>query len=476
MMIFKGQKGSITERRSLTKNAINISSKNNFNNISVYKRKPNISKRKDNNTNRIINKNNEVYNKIIRGDTIKISLIDNNKNEKKLDSKALKINLEDIINKTKNNKESNLLYPTTSRFDRNIKERYLSKFFIEKVINMNSYQNIEKNDNKYYGTERYQSKKNKSSRNIFIKFENNKNDNNSGLIRNKSMISLGNENKYEIEIRLLEKKLKMLQKTNNKLKVKLFNIKTEQTRAKQNAKKENIISKIIEVYNQYIKKNKCQINNEINLEQNSSILNFKNIILNIMDWKFNYENKLMIEQFYSAINSCFNKCSGEKNLKNCIAAIKILLKKRIELIKEINEMKLYYEKNKIYQIYLKSLCKKNNFQNLMQLEKYLIKVFYKFNEEFQKLIKLKNIVLQNNKKKKIPSNKKHKIKKELNSYNKTLTRRNNSAININKNSRNIDKIYDYYKEPLNDELFFTFRENRQNNYKYNFYPIDYKLI
>ena len=475
-MIFKWQKGSITERRSLTKNAINISSKNIFNNISIYKKKANISKRKDNNTNRMINKNNEVYNKIIRGDEIKISLIDNNKNEKKIDSKTLKINLEDIINKTKNNKESNLLYPTTSRFDRNIKERYLSKFFIEKVINMNSYQNIEKNDNKYYGTERYQSKKNKSSRNNFIKFENNKNDNNSGLIRNKSMNSLGNENKYEIEIRLLEKKLKMLQKTNNKLKVKLFNIKTEQTRAKQNAKKENIISKIIEVYNRYIKKNKCQINNEINLEQDSSFLNFKNIILNIMDLKFNYENKLMIEQFYSAMNSCFNKCNGEKNLKNCIAAIKILLKKRIELIKEINEMKLYYEKNKIYQIYLKSLCKKNNFQNLIQLEKYLIKVFYKFNEEFQKLIKLKNIVLQNNKKKKIPSNKKHKIKKEFNSYNKTLTRRNNSAININKNSRNIDKIYDYYKEPLNDELFFTFRENRQNNNKYNFYPIDYKLI
>ena len=475
-MIFKGQKGSITERRSLTKNAINISSKNIFNNISIYKKKANISKRKDNNTNRIINKNNEVYNKIIRGDEIKISLIDNNKNEKKIDSKTLKINLEDIINKTKNNKESNLLYPTTSRFDRNIKERYLSKFFIEKVINMNSYQNIEKNDNKYYGTERYQSKKNKSSRNIFIKFENNKNDNNSGLIRNKSMISLGNENKYEIEIRLLEKKLKMLQKTNNKLKVKLFNIKTEQTRAKQNEKKENNISKIIEVYNQYIKKNKCKINNEINLEQNSSFLDFKNISLNIMDLKFNYENKLMIEQFYSAMNSCFNKCNGEKNFKNCIAAIKILLKKRIELVKEINEMKLYYEKNKIYQIYLKSLCKKNNFQNLMQLEKYLIKVFYKFNEEFQKLIKLKNIVLQNKKKKKIPSNKKYKNKKELNSYNKTLTRRNNSAININKNSRDIDKIYDYSKEPLNDELFFTFRENRQNNNKYNFYPIDYKLI
>ena len=58
MMIFKGQKGSITERRSLTKNAINISSKNIFNNISIYKKKANISKRKDNNTNRMINKNN----------------------------------------------------------------------------------------------------------------------------------------------------------------------------------------------------------------------------------------------------------------------------------------------------------------------------------------------------------------------------------------------------------------------------------
>ena len=278
------------------------------------------------------------------------------------------------------------------------------------------------------------------------------------------MISLGNENKNEIEIRLLEKQLKMLQKTNNKLKVKLFNIKTEQTRAKQKAKKDIIISKIIEVYNQYIKKNKCQINNEINLEQNSSILDFKNIILNIMDWKFNYENKLMIEQFYSAMNSCLSK-SKEINLKNFIKEIKILLKKRVELIKKINEMKLYYEQNKIYQIYFNSLCKSNNFQNLIQLNKFLSKSFYKFNNnEYKEMHEFKNIVLQNNMKEKIISNKEHKLKNEF-FNNKARIRKNISAYDIN--SRNTGTVYDFSKDPLIGQLYFTYGGNRQNN-EYSF--------
>ena len=452
MIVYKGQKDSKTERRSSTKKLINISTKANFNNTSIYMKKPHIIKRNDIYTSMKININNDEYNKKIRIDPTKNSQKDNN-NEKKANNTALKINLKDIINKTKNSSESNIFYPSTGRFDRSIKERYLSKFFNEKFIN--NFQNIKKNDNK-----RNHSKKNKFRRNSFIKSENNKNVNDSYMIRNQSTINLENEINFEFEIKVLEKKLKNLQKTNNKLKVKIFNIKTEQTRYEQVAKKEKIINKIIEIYNHYIKKNKSQTYNKISLPHNSSTKNFKNIILNIIDMKFNYENKLMIEQFYSAMNSCLSK-SKEIILKNCIKEIKILLKKRVELIKKINEMKLYYEQNKIYQIYFNSLCKSNNFQNLIQLNKFLSKSFYKFNNnEYKEMHEFKNIVLQNNMKEKIISNKEHKLKNEF-FNNKARIRKNISAYDIN--SRNTGTVYDFSKDPLIGQLYFTYGGNRQNN-------------
>ena len=71
------------------------------------------------------------------------------------------------------------------------------------------------------------------------------------------------------------------------------------------------------------------------------------MLLNIMDWKYNYENKLMIEQFISAIRTIIN-INNEKNI-DIINEIKNLLKKRLSLKYHLRKvlMKLIHISKKI---------------------------------------------------------------------------------------------------------------------------------
>ena len=274
MIFFKGRNGSITERKQIDKKIINISSNKLNKRNSIYKRKSFLSKSKDYCQSRTINVNDD--------ENLKLNLRKNSKIKNKENNPSLKINFKELVNE--DNQENINLINYTNRLNRNNKEKYLSQFFIEKVINMDNFQNNDKNDRKY-NTIRANSKQNKYSRNDINKLEYHKNSNQSYIKRNESLINIENELNYEFEIRFLKKRLKELQKANNKIKVKIFNIKTEQNRHKQKGKKEDIISKVIELYTQYIKKTQ---NNQIVYEDNVSgqspvIKTFKNMLLNIMD-------------------------------------------------------------------------------------------------------------------------------------------------------------------------------------------------
>jgi hypothetical protein len=114
-----------------------------------------------------------------------------------------------------------------------------------------------------------------------------------------------------------------------------------------------------------------------------------------MDWKFSYENKIMVEQFFSAINSYLNNNNNknnnkEKDFKNNIKEIKILLKKRILIREAIDEIKFTEEQNQNLKNYFLNLCKYLKFQNLEQLEQFLKNTFIKSNAEFREINRLKN--------------------------------------------------------------------------------------
>ena len=447
MFFNKGQNGSITERESKDDKIIKISSKKLNNNITLYKRKFYISKNKEKYKNRTISINDD--------ENFKFNIRRNSQIRNKLYSQNLKIDFKGIINKNENIKEKRKTKLDTSRWDKNTKEKYLSKFFIDKVLGINKNKNIGKNEIKY---------RNKYSRNDINKLGYNKNFNKSYMIRNESLINLEKELNYEFE---------ELQKTNNKLKVKIFNIKTEQNRYKQKSKNEKIISKIIEIYIQYIKKDEnLQRNEDIVSEPYPAIKSFKNMLLNIMDWKFSYENILMIEQFFLAINSCMNNNNKGLNFINNIKDIKLLLEKRITFKKIINDIKFHNENNQNYQKYFSKLCNFFNFQNLEQLEQFLKNGFNKYYEELKEVNRPNNSILKNsrNKRKNSSLNNSKILNNEYYQEKKSFIRKNNSEINININSRNIEKIFNYSKEPLiENNLFYTYRNYKPNNKKENEY-------
>ena len=250
MFISHRQNGSTTERRNSNKIILNINSKKLYNNITLYKRKAYLNKKNDNYKSRTI-----CINEDNCDNKIKLNIRKNSKDKYKerniINNQHFKTNFKELIENKKNNNRQ----AETSRYDINKKEKILSKFFNDTFENknymINNYQQNDKNDD-IYNMIRTLSKKDKISRNNINKFKNNKRFNKSYIIKNNPKINLEKELNYDLEIRLFRKKQKELQKMNNKLKVKIFNIKNEQNRYLQKSEKEKIISKIIEIYKSYI--------------------------------------------------------------------------------------------------------------------------------------------------------------------------------------------------------------------------------
>ena len=457
MNISQGQNSSIIERKAHNNKTININYKKLNNNKIVYKRKSCSIKKFDKKKIRTINIHNDDY-------TIRSNLSIGNKSysnmnlSKNMENQSLINNFKDI-NYHKINYSNNMLLPETSKHDANKKEKYLSKLF----------SNITNKDkaNIIYNNMKIFSKRNKDNRNDINKLEMNKKFNNSYIIKNEPKINLENELNYEFEIRLMKKKIKHLQKVNNKLRLKIFNIRTEQNRFRQKNKKENLISNVIEIYNRNMQSNKkisLDGNNNVKYESNPSINSFKNMLLNIMDWKYNYESKLMIEQFISAIRTIIN-INKDKNI-NVINEIKILLKKRISLKKNIAKINSYFEMNKKRKAYLLKLCRTFKFQNFEQLEKYLKRSFIKYNEEYKEFNRVKNNVLNYNHKNRTKNTSFEKSQKYKHENNKHLIKKNNSVLNISINSRNIESIYEF---PQKSEDYYTYIDYKPNTIDENLY-------
>ena len=465
MNISSGKNGFKTDRKIQDNKTIDISYKKLNNNKIIYKRKSCSIKQKNKYKSRTINIQHNDY-------AFRSNLSIGNKSQsnmsltKNMKNQSLINNFKDLIYH-KSNYSNNMLLPETSRHNINKKEKYLSNLFwnIENKKNNNN-KAINKNNNEYNNI-KILSKRNKNKNNI-NKLGTNKQFNNSYIIKNESIINLENELNYEFEIRLMKKKIKQLQKANNKLKLKLFNIKTEQNRFKLKNQKENLISKVIEIYNGNVVNNKkIPIDKIIQNKSQSyhAINSFKNMLLNIMDWKYNYESKLMIEQFISAIRTIIN-INSEKNI-DIINEIKNLLKKRISLKKSINEINSYFEKNKKYKEFLLKLCKSFNSKNLNELEKFLKASFIKYNEEYKEMTRSRNNNLNyNNNRNRLKNSSYERAQKNRNENNKRLIKKNNSVLNININSRNIEKIYEL---PHKKDDYFTYRENKSNTIDENLY-------
>ena len=130
---------------------------------------------------------------------------------------------------------------------------------------------------------------------------------------------------YKFEIRNLQKKLNSLLKENNNIKTKLseFKIinKDLENNIFNNGNEANLLNDIIMLNRQYTiinNRNESEIEYDLNNNNNIIINNnslsdndnynnsIENILLNIMDMKFNYDNNLLKDEFINGVNELFN--------------------------------------------------------------------------------------------------------------------------------------------------------------------------
>ena len=363
-----------------------------------------------------------------------------NSNKKKIQQKQMN------SNKLKNspysrNKNSILLTTNSCTFKRCIdKLNYISSF---KSFNFDSYEYPD-----------MQNEKNLISsfnlRNNEIDDKENMNENgNQNLYERKSNVYLNsaksgnklfiNNLDQEFEIRCLKKKLKNLKNKNKYLIQQLDSINKKnniikaETIEEQN-KRKDIICSFINICNDIF-------NND---EEDDESNRFKNILLNLMELKYKYENIYLENEFISNVGTLFylsnifndnfydNKRNDNNN--NLYHNIQNLIKLKTEYLNCIKKYKQLQIKNKKYFTYCSNLLKDFNLNDLDSLYLTLKNIKSINDNETRKLARMKNVL--------------------FNSINHSKRRRN-----INKSVDNLKKLKKY---PIN----FNFNLNYSDLQKY----------
>ena len=251
----------------------------------------------------------------------------------------------------------------------------------------------------------------------------------------------------EFEIRCLKIKIKKLKNNMIELEENLNNIKKKNNQLKnkilkgQNERKD-IICNTINISNKIFNKN--------NEEEN----NFKNLLLNLMDIKINYENLLLRNIFFKGIeklltlSNIFNDKINMSNnhINNIYYKIKNLIGIKNKYISDLKENNIQNIKNKKIHKYILYLCKKLNIDNLEQLDNYLKKIKSNNENEMKNIIKMKKVLYDENK----LSRKRININSSVSVDN--LIKRKNFSINFN-----YPDLQKYFIENNNKYIF-------RNNY------------
>ena len=487
MIIHQSQNGSITERKfSPFKKKLHLLSekiknekhsfyKNSFINEILNKPYYNKNGKNGNKSKTIDPQENTNKRRIIK--TLKNNVNDKyiNKNKKNYYSGDKK-----VINTNQLNNDNQYDLPRTSRCDVNIREKYLAKFF-KNIINSNRnnkdkvYLNFNKNNN-YIPDESMNSithskRNNSSSINSIweerISKKNNKNDTSKGNLNNQSTFNFEEGLNYEFEIRLLKKKLKELKKRNNKLKKKIIIIKNEQKekqmQGNKQKKKENIISKVFDICKNIHLYDKSAYNsfNETDNGLNFSQINkgfsptkiFKNMLLNLMDLKYESQNILLKEEFISGLKNLLIKNENEYKIEDkeqyIFNKVKGFIKEEEKLKTKISKYKYLALENKKFYEYFSKLCRKLCIHSLENLDKFIKNTIVKSDEEFKQINQIKKIVMENMNKDSLNQNQINEdfSKKEENKKSKVVI--NNYNYKDKKQSSTIEQRY--YRNKNNSE-------------------------
>ena len=275
---------------------------------------------------------------------------------------------------------------------------------------------------------------------------------------------------YEFEIRLLKKKINILKKENKEIKEKLNKIKNINENMENNltGNGNNLLNDIILLNKQYMSYNREY---EFNNKNINDKLYFENIILNIMDLKYIYDNDLLINEFIDGVNKLLNisllsQNNEKSNLNNLVEKINQLIDLKNNLYNNINKYEYLLKENNKYYIYFTSLLNNLNLKNIFELDKFIKNAYIKNIKENDHMKKITDTLFNES----LSTNQKterknhHSSNQLMNSYSKSI---NNIINNKNYKLQNFlnNKKSDSRINPNKIDYFLI---NRRRKYSNNF--------
>ena len=297
-------------------------------------------------------------------------------------------------------------------------------------------------------------------------------DNDYNNIDNKNGVSLYKKNnmeklEYEFEIRRLKREYEMLQKENIKIKENIENVKIKNTNLENNIFKnedqQKILNNLLLLNKQYILYGSPNgIENEFSNKNGNDNYSIDNLILNIMDIKYYYENNLLINEFIEGINKILATVplsnNGNNDDNNLIKKINELIDIKNNLDNNNNKYKYFLEKNNNYYFYYKNLLNNLNLKNFAELEDFIKNLYIKNLKDNDHMQKIQNTLMSE-------SSPGHKNKDKKSHYNSSNLITNNISKNIY-NINNYTKLQNYLSikntdSRLNQKNIINFIDNKR---------------
>ena len=297
-------------------------------------------------------------------------------------------------------------------------------------------------------------------------------DNDYNNIDNKNGVSLYKKNnmeklEYEFEIRRLKREYEMLQKENIKIKENIENVKIKNTNLENNIFKnedqQKILNNLLLLNKQYILYGSPNgSENEFCNKNGNDNYSIDNLILNIMDIKYYYENNLLINEFIEGINKILATVplsnNGNNDDNNLIKKINELIDIKNNLDNNNNKYKYFLEKNNNYYFYYKNLLNNLNLKNFAELEDFIKNLYIKNLKDNDHMQKIQNTLMSE-------SSPGHKNKDKKSHYNSSNLITNNISKNIY-NINNYTKLQNYLSikntdSRLNQKNIINFIDNKR---------------
>ena len=287
---------------------------------------------------------------------------------------------------------------------------------------------------------------------------------------------------YEFEIRHLKKKRNLLKQTNKEIIEKLNEIKNKNNYLESNIVEEqknnqNLMNNLVLLNKKFIIHNNQNGLESIESSSNGSTTNefsLKNIILNIMDIKFDYENNILLNNFIEGINELLNMpfLNNNNYNDNILKKLKDLINCENDLEISNNKYKKLFKENNKYLIYFKNLLSNLNLYSYEELYKFVQDMFVKNIKENERMKQIKKALINDRN----PDN--QKVLKEKENLKRKIGNKYSHSVNqtiFNNNENNYYKLKKSYIDIINNPRIeqkkidnYIYSKKKDINYNINF--------